>query len=406
VREHLRSGTEVLDGLRGLAIVLVVLYHTWLFSWLTPDLHLWSFEVPLPAVLRTGSLGVELFFTISAFVLFFPHAERALGGGAEQGLGDFAYRRFIKIVPSYFLVLAATTIVTFGTLPAAQSVLSALAMHVLFIPNFFIDPLGQNNSVFWSLGVEVQFYLVFPLLAWGFRRWPLGIALAMTVVALGYRYAVAPCCLQLEPVNRQVPAFLDVFAGGMLAAYGVVWIRRRFPSIHNYAWIFTIGALAAGCFWFTLIRSLDDVFYAAAGREHWLLAFRTLLAFTMAAFVFCSCLAMRFWRALIANRVLVFLSLISYNLYLWHTLVMIWMWKHGVPRAATTDPHADEHWKPIYILSSWAVVLAISIAVTYFFERPLLGTVRPHPFAFDWSRLLRRLRPMPARPIASSETSS
>jgi len=303
-------------------------------------------------------------------------------------------------VPSYFLALAVTTIATLGTLPTAQQVLSELSMHVLFIPNFFTDPLGQNNSVFWSLGVEVQFYLIFPALAWGFRRWPLAIALLMTLAALGYRYAVAPCCLELEPVNRQVPAFLDVFAGGMLAAYGVVWIRHRFAGVQRYAWLFTIGAFATGCLWFALIQSLNDVFYAPAGREHWVLAFRTLLAFAMAAFVFCSCLALRFWRALIANRVLVFLSLISYNLYLWHTLVMIWMWKHGVPKAATLDPHLDDHWKPVYVLSSWAAVLAVSIAVTYFFERPLLGTLRPQPFAFDWKSLLRRSRSVPVQPSA------
>ena len=57
---------------------------------------------------RTGYLGVDLFFAISGFVLFFPHAERALHGGRTQTTREYAVRRFIKIVPSYFLALAVT----------------------------------------------------------------------------------------------------------------------------------------------------------------------------------------------------------------------------------------------------------------------------------------------------------
>src|SRR5665213_687642 len=67
VKEHARTGTGPVDGLRGLAILLVFGYHTWLFSWYTPP-------PPFDVVARTGYLGVDLFFLISGFCLYFPYA--------------------------------------------------------------------------------------------------------------------------------------------------------------------------------------------------------------------------------------------------------------------------------------------------------------------------------------------
>ncbi len=103
MRDHVRSGTEAIDGLRGIAILLVLFYHTWLFSWFTPAVAVLGVSLPVDVLPRNGYLGVDLFFTISGFVLFFPHALRALGGGGAQNLRDYAFRRFIKIVPSYVL---------------------------------------------------------------------------------------------------------------------------------------------------------------------------------------------------------------------------------------------------------------------------------------------------------------
>jgi peptidoglycan/LPS O-acetylase OafA/YrhL len=405
VREHVRSGTEVVDGLRGIAILLVLIYHTWLFSWLTPELTVLGHSVPVDVVARSGYLGVELFFAISGFVLFFPHAEFALHGGALPGLRDFAYRRFIKIVPSYVLALAATAVVAAPLFHSARDLAAALANHIFFAQNSWNDAFGPVNSVFWSLAIEVQFYLFFPAIARAFRRRPLLAAALMIALALGYRYATVNCCLQTETVERQLPAFLDVFALGMLAAYAVVFLRTRVAGLERYRWAFTLAAALCVCACFALLQGADAVTYENGGRERWILAHRTLMAATVAALAVASCFAARWWRALIANPVFVFLSVLSYNLYLWHTLILIWMWRHDVPRAATANPHDDPHWKLVYIGLGWSVCLAVSAAITYFIERPLLTTVRPHAFAFDWGRLTRRagLKPAPP-PTSTSET--
>jgi peptidoglycan/LPS O-acetylase OafA/YrhL len=90
----------------------------------------------------------------------------------------------------------------------------------------------------------------------------------------------------------------------------------------------------------------------------------------------------------LANPVLVFISVLSYNLYLWHTLIELWLIHHHLPPTAAVDPHSDEAWKPWYLGIAIPSSFLISAAVTYFVERPLLETVRPHRFAFPWRRLI------------------
>jgi peptidoglycan/LPS O-acetylase OafA/YrhL len=245
------------------------------------------------------------------------------------------------------------------------------------------------------LAIEVQFYLIFPMLAWAFARRPLPVAFAMIATAIAYRFGVAGCCLQNEPVTRQLPAFLDVFACGMAAAYGLVWLRHKIPNIERYAPLFTLLAVGSAAALFALLSGADAVAYVAAGKERWLLGYRTVFAAAGATFGLASALSLRWWRRIVANPVLVFLSVVSYNLYLWHTLVLIWMWKHGVPEATTANPHDDPQWKFAYILGGWAACLIIATAITYFIERPLLGGVRRQPFSFDWR--LGRVPPI-ARP--------
>jgi peptidoglycan/LPS O-acetylase OafA/YrhL len=406
VREHIRLGTEVVDGMRGVAILLVLVYHTWLFSWYTPELTLFGAAIPVDVPARTGYLGVDLFFVISGFVLFFPHAERALVGGRTQSLREFGFRRFIKIVPSYFLALVATVPAVLALPPArsAGHVIGTFVQHVALVQNFFDDGFGAANSVFWSLSVEVQFYLIFPLVAVAFRRHPLLVAGAMVASALAYRYAIAGCCLQVQTISRQVPAYTDVFALGMLAAYAVVWGRLNLPTGALARCLGTAVAVACAAAAFALLASANAIQYDPGGREHWDLVHRTLLALALAGCIAASCFALRWWRALLANPAFIFFSLISYNLYLWHTLVMIWMWKHGVPHAATANPQADDRWKAAFIALGWTASIGIATAITYFFERPLLATVKAQAFAFDWSAIARRLRVKRAPAIATRES--
>jgi peptidoglycan/LPS O-acetylase OafA/YrhL len=399
VREHVRSGTEAVDGLRGIAILLVVAYHSWLFSWLTPELAVFGHSLPVDVLPRDGYLGVDLFFAISGFVLFFPHALRALGQPVTlETLPEFARRRFFKIVPSYAIALVATLFFSIEYIDR-HGLLTNFFTHAFFVQNFFDDGYGIANSVFWSLAIEVQFYAIFPAIAWAFRRLPIPTALALFAIAFFYRHAVANCCLGDQTIYRQLPAYLDLFGSGMLAAYGVVWVRVRSAPIPS--WLFTIAAAACVVGAFRIMQSADTVQYVVLGPQRWDLEGRTLVALAAGGIIACSCLADRFWRRLVANPITLFLGIVSYNVYLWHTLLMIWMWKHDFPHAATANPHDDPAWRIPYLAIGWSATLVVATAITYFVERPLLATIKPQRFAFDWKRVGALT---PRRATAPSET--
>jgi peptidoglycan/LPS O-acetylase OafA/YrhL len=386
VKEHVRAGTEVVDGLRGIAILLVFGFHSWLFSFYTPP---WPFSV----FAESGYLGVELFFLISGFCLFFPYARHVLDGGPAQSVKTFAYRRFIKIVPSYVLALIATLLVALPHFARIQYLAPAAFTHLLFLNNWYNDPLGGTNAVFWSLGVEVQFYLIFPLLAILFMRGPLPTLAAMVAIAIGYRYAFAGCCILTEPVTRQVPAFLDIFALGMFSAYAVVYARTRLAWTGRARLGFTLAAIGSLVVLWFMLASAGQAEFVTMQRAQWVLLGRTGLAFALAVLVIGSCLSQTWWRKLLANPVLVFISVLSYNLYLWHTLIELYLLQHHLPPTAALNPHDDDAWKPWFLGLSVLLSVLVSAAVTYFIERPLLETVRPHRFAFPWKRVLAGEKP-------------
>ncbi len=406
MREHERSGTDVVDGLRGFAVLWVLCYHTWLFSWYTPAAKVFGVDLPVDVLPRVGYLGVDLFFVISGFCLFAPYASEAVARRYSAPGAGFALRRAAKIVPSYALALAATALVALanGQVRPDPGLARSLVAHATFLNNFYIDPFGYTNSVFWSLAVEVQFYLAFPLAARSFAHRPFATALGFFALAAGYRIVFAGCCLQDEVVMRQLPAYLDLFAAGMGAAYLVAAARRADARRAPHPAVWTFAFAAAALFVWRVATGASDVTYVPDGRERFDIYGRTMLALGFGGLIVAGCNAARPLHRLVANPPLRFLSVVSYNLYLWHTLVMIWLWKHDVPRAATSDPHADDRWKGPYIALGWSVSLAIATGVTYFIERPLLATIKPQRFAFDWRRVARSASARRTRRIVSRGT--
>jgi peptidoglycan/LPS O-acetylase OafA/YrhL len=399
------SDTRPLDGLRGVAILMVFAYHAWLFSWYTPQATVFGVQLPVDVLPRVGYLGVDLFFLISGFCLFFPHALHAVDGKPLPGLRDFAYRRFIKIVPSYAVALAATAAISLGLFSSGRDLAWALLNHSLFINNSVHDAFGKNNSVFWSLGVEIQFYLIFPLLAVAFRRAPVFAALGAIGAAQAYRWANVRCCLENEAVMRQVPAYLDLFACGMLAAWAYVALRRRFGGEARHAGWFTLAAVVCAAAAWLLIESCNAVQYVDDGRQRWDLMYRTPFALAGAGLALSSCFAYGWWRALIANRFLIFLSLVSYNLYLWHTMILLWLLHHHIPHATTPVAHDDAHWRPLYLGLATLLAFAVAAAVTYFLERPLLSRRKQLPFSYRRSRTRANPLNLPqSSPIGQPET--
>jgi peptidoglycan/LPS O-acetylase OafA/YrhL len=369
-----------IDGLRGIAVLLVVWFHLWQVTWQSAVIPF--VNVSLQPLAETGWLGVELFFFISGFVLMLPLVQAHLSGTQPPTWRHFYVRRFLKIVPSYILCIAVMLAIGYQTYAHTWEAVRDVAFHLAFIHNWFAATYGSIDGVMWSLGVEIQFYALFPLLVIAFVRSPLVVTLAMFVVANAWRvWALIGSHYFLSQREAQLPAYLDLFAAGMLCAYGYVFLALKRPQIAQRHWVFSalmIGGLIA--FWLLAVDCYA-VAHTPDWPEPWKVQHRSLVAFAISAVALGSLFAAPWLRLVLANRVLLFLAAISYNLYLWHFPITHELLDRRLTPYVGADPHND----PVWQLASWfifvPVAIVISAVLTYGFEQPILRWRRRPPHA-------------------------
>ena len=371
---------DVIDGMRGIAILLVFWFHLWQLSWLDPRLPVGNLTLDVSSIAVTGFLGVDLFFFLSGFCLFFPFARAYLDGTPPPRLGEFAYRRFIKIVPSYWLAIVGAILIGYAVFDSPLDAFGKVALHLLFIHPLFPDAFGSVSGVLWSLGVEVQFYLLFPLIAWALRRWPITTgALAFAIAAID-RFAVAHGDLsEGERLMDQLSSNIDLFVSGMLAAYlyRVIATRRVAWTRRPRAWTALAGAAAVA--YALIARWLYLPRYDRAWPVFDLPSVVPMLDVIFVAFALGSLFGMTWWRRLIANRALVFFAAISYNLYLWHQVIAFELFRHRLIPFVGHDPHEDPVWRMTYSVVAATVAIGVATILTYGFERPLMRRRRVAP---------------------------
>ncbi len=240
VRAPDRGRLSGLDGLRGFAAVYVLLGHCWLLSYPGfPANHgpYWS------GSLMFGHLAVVFFLVVSGFSLAVGPARA--GWRLPGGVGLFARRRAWRILPPYWAALAFSLIVAWTIVPQPHSVsppASTVAVYGLMLQDVAVAP--TPNGAFWSIAVEAELYVVFPLLLLLRRR--LGglamVALAtLPVVALGL---LVPRVASVSPVDKLswlTPQLAPLFALG-LAGAGVVVARERIRRL-PWPWLAALAAV-------------------------------------------------------------------------------------------------------------------------------------------------------------------
>ncbi|BDE08016.1 hypothetical protein WPS_32920 [Vulcanimicrobium alpinum] len=367
-----RSGRfATIDGLRGIAILLVVWFHVWQITWQSAVIPV--VNLSLQPLAETGFIGVALFFFISGFVLMLPYAQAHAERMPPPSLRQFVLRRFFKIVPSYVLCIAALIAIGYQTYPNALAALRDVAFHLLFVHDWFAATSGSIDGVMWSLGTEVQFYVLFPPIAYAFVRRPAMVALAMLAVAIGWRaWCVASDHYFLSQRMQQLPAYLDFFAAGMAGAWAYTAIALHRPTIARRTWAFTALSIAglAG------IVAVAGAYYDHRFDPEWPNRsepyLRPALALAALAAALGSLFAIRAFQRVLANPALLFLAAISYNLYLWHQPIARELERLHVPPIATADPHDDRVWQIAFWFVAIPAAIAISAALTYAFEHPLM----------------------------------
>jgi peptidoglycan/LPS O-acetylase OafA/YrhL len=300
--KHNERSIPSLDGLRALSIALVLLAH----ARRTRGFPAW---LSSPALTDHGALGVQIFFVISGFLITsLLLTEKARTGTISLSL--FYARRTLRIFPPFYVFLGVLAVCKYwGGFHLQWSNLLAAAVYTM---NYVSNGVWITGHI-WSLSVEEQFYLVWPLalkLA-GRKR---ALRLAATLAVASPLFCLALYLMNGDAATRAskfFPLIADSIAWGCMLAGGLGWLRQRARLFRQF-----------GARWGDLVLlalpALD------LGRSHP----RVHFAVTETALNACVCfLVIRYTQfpAGFAARILnhpcvAFAGRLSYSLYLWQQL--------------------------------------------------------------------------------------
>jgi len=242
---------EYIDGLRAAAALWVLLHHA--IETAEPSVALHTPVVgPLLASLFFGQFPVIMFLMLSGFCLFYPCVKKnVVDPKLNLPYGTYLLRRAKRIAPPYFA--AGVFCIMMSFIPALQvgrwTIVSpidskVILSHALFVHNLIPSHATKIDYPMWSIGLEWQLYLLFPLLIWAFRRsnGPTVIAVTLIIAAI-IRLAYRSLPTEPAALLHDGPfSYLEIFATGMLAASLTVQGRHLFP--HWALALIAIGGLA------------------------------------------------------------------------------------------------------------------------------------------------------------------
>jgi peptidoglycan/LPS O-acetylase OafA/YrhL len=317
-----------IDGLRAIAILSVVVFHVF------------------PDALPGGFIGVDVFFVISGFLIstiIFSSLEKD-----RFSLVEFYVRRIRRIFPA--LIVVMLVFLTIGWFILLADEYELLGKHIAggaaFVSNFilwresgYFDVIAETKPMLhlWSLAVEEQYYIFWPLLLafvwkkkWSFVGTTTVIAVFSFLISI-YLSSTNPTASFYSPFSR----FWELMVGGILA-----YVVRHRPGLinrHNQAQsVLGFALLIAGLTlidkessfpgWLALLPTIGAFFSISAGPDTWLN------------------------RNLLSNRVMIWIGLISYPLYLWHWPILSFI------RTADGEPTLETKFAAIAVavLLSWA----------------------------------------------------
>lgn len=301
------------EALRALAILAVVVNHL------------------APSLLPGGFLGVDVFFVISGYVI-----SRVISGSVDNEgfLPNFYAKRFARITPLFIVVVASGTILTVAFIDPLSinywtNITTSLS-SIIGLSNFFLI-LEQSNyfssysnyNVFthtWSLCVEMQFYLLFPIIFFMTKRFGTlrreRIANVIIHLICVLSFALFVCFQFKNPMFSyySMPTrFWEFGAGALSFILGKKILVSSFKTGHQLLVI----AILAACV--TMMVSDQYILYTTP-----IIVLSISLALVLIEFTSTS-------RALHMNFILQFLGKISYSVYLWHwVIISIFRWTIGI----------------------------------------------------------------------------
>jgi peptidoglycan/LPS O-acetylase OafA/YrhL len=374
-RNNSRLTVGVLYGFRALMVLFVCNFHIWQQGWIAQQVTIAGQFIYFDFFTRSSYIFVDGMMLLSGFLLYLPYAQAAETRLPAPDTKTFYWKRLIRIVPSYLtsvLLMLFCMALPGGEYPNAGAAVADVLAHLTFTFTFFQNTYvyTQLNVVLWTIAIEVQFYLLFPLIVRFMRQKP---ALTLTVMALAgllFRLVLGLLTGNLLMLVNQLPSFLDVYALGMLGA--ILYIRLRKWTEHHKVKLL-VRTLSVPLFALGVYATIGLVRFQSAYSEGGMDALRQsqwIVRLPLALAILVSMLSAAFWpkilQKLLDNRLMRFLAAISLNLYIWHQVIAARILRPLFPDTLHTDPSLQL----IYTLLCYAVSILTAMAFTYGLEQP------------------------------------
>lgn len=318
------TGTMIpeVDGLRFLAIAAVVFHHlvsiylpatgrveriATTADWFSAAGESWFIKAAY-----CGHFGVNLFFVISGFILAIPFVKRAFQNQPAPELKSYYWRRVTRIEPPYLICLVVYLLFKWHDGNDISGLLPNFLASAAYVHGPLFGRESTINGVAWSLEVEIQFYLIVPLLMWGFNksysrqsdsRFRRSLLL-LAIIAFGlfsqmYIYPYAAPWMRTSVVN-----FLHYFLAGFLLAD--LYLSSDGQRAGRYWWGDGLTILAGGAIFWVLL---------AFGHLYFVLP---LVVAALYAGIYLGRLSNR----LIRLRWIVIIGGMCYTIYLYHVMII------------------------------------------------------------------------------------
>ncbi|CAM3173825.1 Peptidoglycan/LPS O-acetylase OafA/YrhL [Prescottella defluvii] len=308
-----RAFLPALEGMRGAAALGVLVTHVAFQTGAVGD----------PVVGRIWGrfdLAVAVFFALSGFLLWRPHAAAARGLGTPSTIVKYWISRATRILPAYWVLVCLVLLF----LPAAGGGWKVWVANLALIQVFVPLTLTEGMTQLWSLSVEVAFYLILPIIALALvrlrgpaARFRVPILLATSAVSLVWAFLPVPAPDGIHHDNW-LPGYMPWFAAGMLLAelamVSGTWVHRL---SQRRGWMAAIAVVAFG---------LSTTWLAGpeglVRPEPWQYATKIVLGAVMSFALLAPLVLGEHRHRILASPVALAVGRWSYGLFIWHLAVL------------------------------------------------------------------------------------
>ena len=335
---------EGIDLLRGIAVVCVLIYH--FFALMHIETHPF-----FPFVRYFGILGVSLFFIISGFLIFRSIDTSTQRFGWKNAISRYSLHRFFRIVPAYYVnflvVLMLAPLTIDPSYLFSHAFLRQIAAHLSFTSFFIYRDSGLSiNGAYWTLNIEMFWYLLAPLFLLLFRRTPYYMILALA--SLGYLFwidsgsftsPIADRAIYAQYLSFQLPGQLLYFIAGIMIYRKAVSLMHASPA--SIRLLFVVALLGVYMYFSSTTWMTESGF-----------VIRNLLILSVSALLF----LLLYPTHIKILHPLAWIGKISYSLYLWHMPVLFMLYY----------AHVSHYLSTIHIAVIFTLFVLILSSISYY----------------------------------------